>query len=136
MQLPDYRKGFQSVVESEEIKHRAPQPPDKDPTFVHYWKIFCPEVVKRKNFKPLHLQQLRVLCDLYVRYDKLKALLDLTGESYWTGGGRHGEQIRSYPEVAQINVVTEKIATYSKNLGFILTKDLGEGADPEGEDWG
>jgi len=108
--------------------------PKKDPSFVRRWTPNCKEIMKRENFKEIHLQQLEVLCDMYVEYDKLYALLEMEGYNYVTEGGRHGAQIRPRPEVGQMNILRGQIAVYTKMLGLVLVKDS-ETKEPEKGEW-
>lgn len=100
-------------------------PPSDNPKFIVKWKEFLPDVVARENFKTGHLNQLAILCDLYLEYDNLKGALEIGGLTY-ESIGRNGLQIKMRPEVAQKAKVVDQIANYSKVLGLLLRKDKEE----------
>lgn len=110
-------------------------PPNDNPVFVKYWDILLKEIMKRDNFKPIHLASLEILCSLYVERQRLQDVLDMTGYSYQSSGGRYGDMYKNYPEVGQLNQCRSQIATYTKMLGLTLTRDTSPGGeDPEKED--
>jgi phage terminase small subunit len=113
-------------------KHRSPK---QHPVFVRMWNKLIPEVISRENFKDGHLHQLEVLCDLYVEYAKLEALIEQWGFTYVSNGGRSGDQIKIRPEVNQMNRVRSEIRSYSKMLGLLLFKDTDVGQDEGAEEW-
>jgi hypothetical protein len=115
-----------------EDKFKNPKPDHAG--FTEYWEEHYPDIVNRPNLKPSHLQQLRVLCDLYVEYDQLQAIIELEGRTYWSAG-RNGDQLKLRPEVGQLNRVLSEIRNYSKMLGFLLYKDTAiNEAEDEDED--
>lgn len=103
-----------------ELKFKSPRP-DNEP-FNEYWEELLPDIQDRENLKPSHLQQLRLLCDLYVEYDILQSIIDLNGRTYWSTG-RNGDQLKLRPEVQQMNRITSEIRNYAKMLGMVLFKD-------------
>ena len=109
-----------------------PSPKPDHAGFTEYWEDFLPDIQDRENLKPSHLQQLRVLCDLYVDYDQLQAIIELEGRTYWSSG-RNGDQLKLRPEVQQMNRVLSEIRNYSKILGMLLFKDT-KTNEPEEED--
>lgn len=109
------------------------KPPKSGEVFKKYWGIFLPEVMERPNFKPVHLHQLEILCDLYVEYHKLQDIIDLDGYTY-VSVGRNGEQQRITPEVQQLNRCRGEIRNYCKMLGIALVKDTGESMKEEDQD--
>lgn len=113
--------------------HASPKILDK--AFTKYWNLFVDEVSERDNFKKSHLTQLRVLCDLYVEYDKLIEIIDICGYSFDIPGGRNGDQIKVRPEVSQLNRCRAEIRAYSSMLGLLLTKDNSTGSEEVKEDW-
>jgi phage terminase small subunit len=102
--------------------------------FTEYWEETLPAILSRENFKPPHLQHLRVLCDLYVDYDQLQAIIDLEGRTYWSAG-RNGDQLKLRPEVQQMNRVLSDIRNYSKMLGLLLVKDTQTNDDEEEDEY-
>lgn len=103
------------------------------------WNEFIPNVCARENFKVAHLSQLVILCDLFVEYDKLTALIRTEGMTYWSEGGRNGSQLKTRPEVIQINRTRSEIRSYCKQMGLLLVKDkdasAGSGSDDgDGDD--
>ena len=111
-------------------KYKSPNP---HPTFTKVWNMWVDEIVKRDNFKPGHLHQLEIFCDLHVEYEQLKASLELTGMSY-ESDGRNGPQVKLYPEVQQKNRVMTEIRNYAKMLGLVLVKDTDFSNDNQQED--
>lgn len=98
-------------------------PPKTNKIFVAKWNSLLPDVMARDNFKPGHLFQLEILCDLYVEYQDLLDSLELTGPTFVTTDGRNGTQVKMRPEVNQLNRVRAEIRNYSKHLGLLLVKD-------------
>ena len=105
---------------SVEIKFPSPKP--KKESFTAYWDSFVPDIQDRDNLKSSHLNQLRVLCDLWVEYDELLEIIDLEGRTY-VSTGRNGDQIKLRPEIQQLAKCVAEIRNYSKMLGLILVKD-------------
>lgn len=103
-----------------ELKYKNPRPDHAG--FTEYWEELLPDVQDRENLKPSHLQQLRVLCDLYVEYDHLQSIIDIEGRTYWSTG-RNGDQLKPRPEVLLLKGVIGEIRNYSKMLGLVLYKD-------------
>ena len=103
-----------------ELKFKNPKPDHAG--FTEYWEELLPDIQGRENLKPSHLQQLRVLCDLYVEYDQLQAIIELEGRTYWSTG-RNGDQLKPRPEVSLLARATAEIRNYSKMLGLVLYKD-------------
>jgi phage terminase small subunit len=98
-------------------------PPPKDtPEFIRYWNLYLPLVTRRENFSIAHLEQLKILCELYVMYDYLQDQILENGITY-ESGGRNGYQIKPRPEVAQLKDTRNQIYQYSKMLGLTLVKD-------------
>lgn len=101
-------------------------PPSTHPVFIKRWSEFIDDVVARENFKPGHLAQLEILCELYVEYENLKGALEFLGQTYNTGA-RNGDQIKLRPEIGQKSKVIDQIQQYTKMLGLLLTKDKEHG---------
>jgi phage terminase small subunit len=105
---------------SQEIK-KFPAP-KKDLQFVKYWEKFLPKIIERDNFHESHLEQLEILCDLYITYHKLDTFLTKNGYSY-SSDGRYGQNYREFPEVKIQQKCVSEIRQYSKTLGLLLAKD-------------
>lgn len=114
------------------MKYKSPK---SNPDFKKYWEIFLPEVTSRDNFKPVHLHQLEILCDLHVEYNALLTLISVGGYTYTTNGGRNGDLVKLAPEVAQLNRCRSEIRNYCKMLGIALVKDTGGGDSGAEEEW-
>jgi len=108
--------------------------PRKDPSFKYYWDLIIPDIKDRENLKPSHLQQLRILCDLYVEYDILKETIELTGRTY-ISTGRNGMQIKPVPEISLITKTIADIRNYSKSLGIVLADDKTTNQEEEDDDF-
>lgn len=107
--------------------------PRTDKNFKKYWDLFLPDIESRENFKLNHLQQLELLCDLYVEYHSLSQFIKKNGYSFITGG-RYGETSRAHAEV-QIRIkVLMEIRNYSKLLNLSVAKDVTPVGDSE-EEW-
>lgn len=122
------------MSESKKDSRRFYQSPKSSTAFTKRWKTLCPEVMRRDNFKEAHLHTLELLCDLYVEYDNIVATLEVTGLTY-EDISRNGRQVKTYPEVAQLNQLRTHIATYTKMLGFVLMPDKIVGNEKEKDEW-
>lgn len=98
-------------------------PPSKSEDFLEYWEAFLPDIKERDNLKTSHLVQLRILCELYVRYDQLAAIIDENGYTFISEGGRNGDQVKARPEVQILGKTISEIRAYSQMLGLQLVKD-------------
>jgi hypothetical protein len=96
--------------------------PKNNENFKKYWDSFINDIEKRENLKPSHLQQLKILCDLYVDYDETVELIAINGRTY-ESYGRNGTQIKLRPEVALLKSTVSEIRNYSRMLGLLLHKD-------------
>lgn len=103
------------------LKKYPPTRPGQE--FARRWNSILPEIVARENFKLGHLYQLEILCDLYVEYQTLVDVLEISGQTFVTTDGRNGTQIKQRPEVMQLNRVRSEIRNYSRHLGLLLFKD-------------
>jgi phage terminase small subunit len=110
--------------------------PKTNEEYVRRWNTFIPEIVSRDNFKPAHLFQLEVLCDLYVEYKELQDVIEMIGRTHSDDTGRYGNQTKLRPEVTQLNKVRAEIASYTKILGLLLYKDkVTTAEEEEKEEW-
>lgn len=112
-----------------EKKYAAPK---RNKDFKKYWNLFLPQVVDRPNFHDSYLQQLEVLCDLYVDYHKLTQFINENGYSI-ISEGRYGVRSAAHVEVAIREKTVSNIRALSKMLGLVL--DKGVVANNEGGEW-
>ncbi len=119
--------------DDEASRHKYP-PPKKGIVFRTKWMRFIDNVVARENFNIAFLDQLEILCDLYVEYEELQSFIRTQGRTY-ESVGRNGKQIRFYPEVAHLSRVQAQIKEYSKMLGLLLKKDHGTVSGGEKSEW-
>ena len=109
--------------------------PKTNKAFKRRWDTLIGEVTGRENFKPGHLYQLEVLCDLYVEYDRLVEYLDENGYSYSQVGGRYGDQEKRRPEVDQLAKCRAEIRNYCRMLGLLLYKDTETKGNTSDDSW-
>lgn len=112
--------------------------PSEEPEYQRRWYEFLPDIVKRENFKPGHLEGLRMLCDLYVEADMLQQTVKRDGFTY-KSVGRNGTQYKARPEVMLLKKAQAEIRTWLKHLGLTLYKDKSTELPPtpgsDGDDW-
>lgn len=128
---PDYEN--MPAPEDEAAKHKYP-PPSKHPVFREKWMSFIDNITRRDNFHISHLENFRILCNMYVEYEDLKEFIRVNGRSYCSLG-RQGEVWKPYPEVMLLSKTEASIKEYSKMLGLILKKDHGTESGGEGNKW-
>lgn len=97
--------------------------PKVNSAFKRHWNNLIKDVYDRENFKESHIQNLRILCDLYCEYELLRDIVTEKGYSYEAISDRGGYSLRERPEVKQMNTCVKDIASYSKLLGIVLVKD-------------
>ena len=114
-----------------EKKYRAPK--GKVKNFTKYWDLFLPKVTKRENFHESHLQQLEILCDLFVEYHTLSQFVKDNGYTY-SSDSRYGKSIREHPECKLKDKIVSEIRAYSKMLDLVLAKDTGK-QDTGKDEW-
>lgn len=127
---PDYEK---MLIIDDASKHQYP-PPSNHPIFRSIWMKFIDNIIRRENFHISHLENFRILCDMYVEYEDLKSFIRVHGRSYCSVG-RQGEVWKPYPEVMLLSRVEASIKEYSKMLGLLLKKDHGNESGGEGDSW-
>ena len=115
----------------EEIKYGSPRPEDEK--FTEFWGKFIDKVVQRENFHESHLEQLSLLIDLYIDYDKLTNVINEEGMVYHNTG-RYGHSIKPHPAVQLRQKTVSEIRAYSKLLDLVLAKDNSLN-EPEEDDW-
>lgn len=108
--------------------------PNPDKHFSMYWDKYIEGVISRDNFRNEHLDQLAILCQLYVDNDTLTDEINETGMTYVTNG-RNGIQIKIKPEVSQRNITRTEIRNYNKALGLIIEKDKTNNGDKNEDEW-
>lgn len=108
----------------------SPHPEDK--IFTKFWNLAIGDVLKRKNFKEHHLDQLRILCGLYSEYHTVDSIIKEEGYTF-SSSGRYGEQLRPRPEIAIRDKILGEIRLYSRMLGLVLEKDQDTNENPEDE---
>ena len=113
-------------------KNRSPK---SNPVFTRMWNKLVVEIESRENFKTGHLSQLEVLCDLYLEYYRLDALIEKEGYTYVVSEGRNGTQLKTRPEVVQMNRTRAEIRSYSKMLGLLLYKDTDIKDEDTKDEW-
>lgn len=109
--------------------------PKKGKEFHKYWNKYLEKVVNRDNFHEAHLDQLEVLCDLYIEYHQLTDFIKKNGYTY-ESDGRYGESHREYPQIKIRQKVVAELRQYSKQLGLVLEKDQDKkDKEPEKSPW-
>lgn len=134
--IPDQRPDFETIAaapDDEAAKHQYP-PPKKEPIFRKMWMAFIDSIARRENFNISHLNNLEILCDLYVDYEDLRKFLRINGRSYKVQG-RQGEIWKFFPEVDLLSKVLMQINNYTKLLGLVLKKDESGESDGEKANW-
>ena len=121
------------VIEDNKFSLLYPSPSDH-PTFKSRWNEFIQNVAVRENFNRGHLEQLSLLCDLYVDYEQLSSSIAVTGYSY-ESMGQSGIQIKPYPEVSMRTRALSEIRNYSKSLGLVLVKDNSTREEEKEDEW-
>lgn len=115
----------------EQKKYGSPRPQDEK--FSEFWLKFIDKVVSRENFHESHLQQLELLIDLYIEYDKLTEIIEEEGLIYHNTG-RYGHSIKPHPAVQLRQKTVSEIRAYSKLLDLVLAKDNTTN-EPEDDEW-
>lgn len=129
---PDYEETMEVPKDGlEGIKY---PPPKKHPVFRKKWSEFIESIVTRENFKVGHLNNLEVLCDLYVEYEELQKFIRKKGRSYLSVG-RSGEVWKFYPEVGQLSRVQSLIKDYTRLLNLSPKKDHTVESGGEKDSW-
>lgn len=109
--------------------------PKEELIFRKYWDRYLPKIVSRDNFHEAHLDQLEVLCDLYIEYHNLTQFIKENGYTY-DSDGRYGENKREHVEVKVRQKVVAEMRQYSKQLGLVLEKDNQKNeAEKEANEW-
>ena len=109
--------------------------PNDDAEFVRYWDLFVVDVVARENFKQGHLEQLAILCSLYMEFYQVSELIDEKGAVYENDSPRYGSTIKVNPATTIRDKILMEIRQYSKLLGLILEKDSDKGVKEVKSEW-
>lgn len=112
---------------------KYPSPREKF-EFTEYWEKYIDGICSRDNFKVEHLDQLKVLCDLFVEHDEYIEYFETHDRTY-ISVGRNGDQIKVHPLMSQLNRVRAEIRNYTKALGIVLFKDTDTGEEEEKDEW-
>ena len=104
--------------------------PKSTELFIKYWDKYLPKVISRENFHEAHLDQLAVLCDLYIEYHDLTEFIKENGYTY-ESDGRYGEAHKEFPQVKIRQKVISELRQYSKQLGLVLEKDNEKNQPPK-----
>lgn len=124
-----------SVIPQDAASSLKFPPPKKNKIFRQKWSRFIESIASRENFKQAHLEALEILCDLYVEYEELSAVIRIEGRTYETIS-RFGKLVKLRPEVAQIEKAQKSIQSYTNLLGLFPKKDHStENSDPESGSW-
>ena len=107
---------------------KYPSPKEEQIRFTEYWEKYIDGICARDNFKVEYLDQLKILCDLFVEHDELVDDLKDEGRTFYSEG-RNGNQIKMHPLVAQLNNVRAEVRAYTRCLGLVLNKDVGVNED-------
>lgn len=83
----------------------------------------CHPTVDR--LKPHHMLSFLQLCKAVVRHDRIELELEELTEIYESKGGRGGNQIKSRPEVAQLNETFRQIRGLANDFGMTPAAERG-----------
>lgn len=108
--------------------------PKKNKVFKSYWNKYLPKVVSRENFHEAHLDQLEVLCDMFIEYHQLTQFIQENGYVY-SSDGRYGESHREFPQVKIKQKIIAELRQYSKQLGLVLEKDHHKNDLSDKDEW-
>lgn len=111
----------------------SPKPDDE--VFTRYYETFVDDVIRRDNFKKGHLEQLSILCQMYVEFERLTKVINDEGYTYFAET-RNGLQQKVNVNVLIRDKVVAEIRHYSKMLGIVLDKDKETVVEDSGlDDW-
>lgn len=89
------------------------------------WDRIVPDLSKAGRLKSIFVDFIAEYCDIKVRIDKARKHLDSKDVGWtYTTVGRHGEQAKSRPEVAQLNDDWRKWNTLVNQLGLSPATEL------------
>jgi len=121
---------MEDILENETFKA-----PSVDPEFNRYWDLFIGDVTARENFKPGHLEQLAILCRMYMEFYALSKQIDERGAVYENDSPRYGITIKVHPATTIRDKTIAEIRHFSKMLGLILVKDSEMKDKPKKSEW-
>lgn len=88
------------------------------------WNVVAPELSRAGRLKALYVDVIAQYCVVYVRLNEARKTLDKKEWTYVTEG-RHGDQIKSRPEVAQLNDDWRKWRSLVGELGLSPSAERG-----------
>lgn len=88
------------------------------------WNDLAPELVRLGRLKKHYVHAFAEYCRVYVRLQEARKLLDEVDWIYITEG-RHGEQMKSRPEVAQLNDDWRKYRSLMAEFGLSPASERG-----------
>ncbi|WP_144394828.1 P27 family phage terminase small subunit [Pleionea sediminis] len=123
---PKFDEGQKQAEENEEkhkllAKQLKPRGLTKDETKV--WDRVALELSKNNRLKSLYVDVIHQYCVVKVRMDGLRGELD-KDDWYYVTMGRHGEQWKSRPGVAQLNDDFRKFMQLTAHLGLSPATEL------------
>lgn len=125
---PNYEQGAAASAENEQ-KHldlsNKLKPEYLDEPRQRVWDRVAPELSKAGRLKPLFVDFVAEYCEVKVRIDQARAYLDTKGVGWkYKTVGRHGHQLKSRPEVAQLNDDWRKWNSLVNQLGLSPATEL------------
>lgn len=125
--LPDNTVQFPGSEKSEEW-HMAQAdeqcPDDLKDDELKVWKRMAPELSKLGRLKPIFVDVIAEYCRIVAKLAEARKYLDEKDWSYVTTG-RHGQQHKSRPEVAQLNDDWRKFRSLVGELGLSPSAERG-----------
>lgn len=117
---PAYDQGQAASAENEELHRQAAKelmPRGLNAAEKRVWNRLAPELSRLGRLKKQHVDFFAEYCVVKVRMDGWRVYLDKNDWSYTTIG-RHGKQLKSRPEVAQLNDDWRKWNSLVAQLGL------------------
>lgn len=102
---------------SADLRRRYPAPKEGK-TFQKKWNIYLPIIAERPEFNEAHLDQLEILCSLFEERDKLEAVLEITGPTYFAVTRAGAGVMKNVPEVNQLQLCVRQISVYIRMLNL------------------
>ena len=123
---PNYDQGQKAAADNEDQHKRAAKelkPRGLTREEVKVWNRVALELSKASRLKSLYVDTIQQYCVVKARLDELRAKLDKSQWFYVTSG-RHGEQWKSKPHVAQLNDDFRKFMQLTAHLGLSPATEL------------
>ena len=123
---PNYDQGQKAAADNDRqhkdaVKKLKPRGLTRDETKV--WNRVAFELSKANRLKALYVDTIQQYCVVKARMDELRVDLD-NDEWFYTTVGRHGEQWKSKPAVAQLNDDFRKFMQLTAHLGLSPATEL------------